>query len=225
ALGNEHTDLGNPTIDETSPDYPPGTERARQVDNSCLDMPTEGRGVIAVAALGPSERKAYYSNYGVEQTDVSAPGGDRREGFNTDRYNAADNRILAPMPEGVAQAALADDPSNPLIVQDCTGGTCAHYQWLQGTSMASPHAAGVAALIVAQFGKRDHDHGGVTLAPSKVQEILERTAARRACPDTNPFTYPDPDLTPDYTARCEGDAGFNGFYGHGIVDALRAVTG
>ena len=225
ALGNENTDLGNPTVDETSPDYPPGTERPRQVDNSCLDMPTEGGGVIAVASIGPSERKAYYSNYGVEQTDVSAPGGDRRDFFGTDRYNAPDNRILAPMPEGVAQAELAADPSNPLIVQDCTGGTCAHYQWLQGTSMASPHAAGVAALIVAEFGKKDPEHGGLTLAPSRVRDILERTAARHACPDPNRFTYPDPDLTPDFTATCEGEAKFNGFYGHGIVDALDAVVG
>jgi hypothetical protein len=36
------------------------------------------------------------------------------------------------------------------------------------------------------------------------------------------FTYPDPDLTPDYTAICEGDADFNGFYGEGIIDALAA---
>jgi subtilisin family serine protease len=41
------------------------------------------------------------------------------------------------------------------VVRDCQGGTCAYYQYLQGTSMASPHAVGVAALIVSQFGKPD----------------------------------------------------------------------
>ena len=39
-------------------------------------MPTEADGVIGVTAVGPSGRKAYYSNYGVEQADVAAPGGD-----------------------------------------------------------------------------------------------------------------------------------------------------
>jgi hypothetical protein len=42
ALGNEHTDLGHPAIDATSPDFPPGTEQVRTVDNSCIDLPTEG---------------------------------------------------------------------------------------------------------------------------------------------------------------------------------------
>jgi hypothetical protein len=36
------------------------------------------------------------------------------------------------------------------------------------------------------------------------------------------FTYPDPDLTPDYTATCEGTTQKNGFYGEGIVDAFAA---
>ena len=39
-------------------------------------MPTEANGVIGVTSVGPSKRKAYYSDYGVEQADVSAPGGD-----------------------------------------------------------------------------------------------------------------------------------------------------
>ena len=30
--------------------------------------------------------------------------------------------------------------------------------------------------------------------------------------------------TPDFNALCQGDASFNGFYGHGIVDALAAVS-
>ena len=40
-----------------------------------------------------------------------------------------------------------------------------YYQYLQGTSMASPHATGVVALIVSRYGHRDPVHGGLTLEP------------------------------------------------------------
>ena len=76
AAGNEFTDLGKPTFDGSSPDYPGGTEQDRTVDNSCLSMPTEANGVIGVTSTGVEGDKAFYSNYGLEQADVSAPGGD-----------------------------------------------------------------------------------------------------------------------------------------------------
>ena len=51
---------------------------------------------------------------------------------------------------------------------------------------------------------------------------MKKTAQDHACPDPPLFHYPDPDLTPDYTALCEGSATDNGFYGEGIVDAFAA---
>jgi subtilisin family serine protease len=227
ALGNENTDLGHPTVDPTSPDYPPDTERVRQVDNSCLSMPTEAPGVLGISSIGPTERKAYYSNWGVEQTDLSAFGGDRREFFGTDRYNAPENRILAPYPKNVAEANGDLDangkPTNPLVVQSCSKGECAYYQWLQGTSMASPHAVGVAAVVVGANGHRDRTYGGLQMRPRRVERVLKSTAREHACPEPRTFTYPDPDLDASYTAVCEGTSEFNGFYGYGIVDALGAA--
>ncbi|HEY5875096.1 MAG TPA: S8 family serine peptidase, partial [Ilumatobacteraceae bacterium] len=84
ALGNEHQDLGAAVkTDAISPDFPPGAERTREVTNDCLDLPTEGDGVIAVSAVGPSGKKADFSNHGLEQNDVAAPGGYFRDFIGT----------------------------------------------------------------------------------------------------------------------------------------------
>jgi subtilisin family serine protease len=230
AEGNGHTDLGKPASDDTSPDYPvgpdgtPSEDGPRTIDNSCKSMPTEADGVIGVTSVGPSKRKAYYSDYGLEQADVAAPGGDSRD--TPDGSRKIENTILAAYPYGVGVAAgtidpVTGEPTTPAVVKQ--GG--AYYQYIQGTSMASPHAMGVAALIVAQYGKRDRRNGGLTLRPDKVEQILKRSATDTACPAQEPFTYPwTPAPAPaDYTATCEGTPRFNGFFGDGIVDALAAV--
>jgi subtilisin family serine protease len=163
AEGNGHTDLGNPTSDATSPDYPPTAPRQRTVDNSCLSMPLEATGVIGVTSVGPSKRKAYYSDYGVEQADVSAPGGDA---FDSPPARP-ENLILAAFPESVGRIEDRDGNGTPDIDADGNPTTPAvvkqgnaYYQWIQGTSMAAPHAVGVAALIVAQYGKSDRNNPG-----------------------------------------------------------------
>ena len=231
ALGNDHTDLGNPTIDEISPDYPLGTEKTRTVNNTCLDMPTEAEGVVSVSALGPSGAKADYSNYGTEQTDFSAPGGYFRDFFGTPQHRQPGNLILAPYPFNVAMEegfvdTTTGQPVDPFVIADCKGATadtCTYWHYLQGTSMASPHAAGVAALVVSAHGTRDAAHGGLTLDPGTVEKVMRKTAIDTPCPTPPLVDYLDEGRDPSFTALCEGPAWKNGFYGHGIVNALGAV--
>jgi subtilisin family serine protease len=222
SMGNQHTDLGNPTFDDTSPDFPPDAAYPRDVDNSCITVPTETRGVISISALGPSGYKADYSNYGIEQTDFSAPGGWFRDYFGLPQNRQPENLNLSPMPQALAEEALQDPANVPFILRDCRGSVCGYYQYLQGTSMASPHATGVAALIVSTHGKRDPVHGGLTMSPGAVERVLTRTAKQTPCPSPPNFAYPD-DRDPSFDGVCEGTLARNGIYGRGIVNALTAV--
>jgi hypothetical protein len=89
--------------------------------------------------------------------------------------------------------------------------------------MASPHATGVAALIVSRFGNKTR-HGGITLEPWKVERHLLGTAAEHACPVPPLVSYANEGRPAEFDALCEGGLNFNGFYGYGIVDAYAAVT-
>lgn len=234
--GNSHTDLDNPTYDAFSPDFPPGSEYIRDnITDDCLDIPTEGAHVMTVNAVGPSGRKAYYSNYGFRASTVSAPGGDRREFFGTPRYDSPGTRILSTYPADLAMEEGLIGPRfgslDPFAVVDCirrprNERNCGVYVFLQGTSMASPHAAGVAALIVSEYGSRSG--AGFGLAPRQVERILRRTATNHACPSVSSAElYPDlVGLDPNVPFEdqvCVGTAEYNSWYGDGIVDALAAV--
>ena len=80
--------------------------------------------------------------------------------------------------------------------------------------MASPHVAGVAALIMSQFGK---------MPPGAVAAWINATADPIGCPDTSIYA-PFPSVSNGAPQVCEGDIDYNGFNGHGQVNALNAVT-
>jgi serine protease len=110
-----------------------------------VSYPARYPGVIAVAATQFDETTTFYSNWGPE-IDIAAPGGNTRVDQNGDGK-----------PDGVLQHTIV--PGN-------TSQT--DYLWFMGTSMATPHVAGVAALIV----------GAGVKSPDAVEKILLETARK-----------------------------------------------
>jgi len=95
-------------------------------NTSQLGYPASYDGVVSVSAVAMDRTRAPYSNYG-STVDVAAPGGDTSRDSNADGY--------------------ADGVLSTLV--SATGS--ADYRFYQGTSMATPHVAGVAALMKAVY--------------------------------------------------------------------------
>jgi lantibiotic leader peptide-processing serine protease len=197
AEGNQADDLAHPTQDATSPDDT--SPVLRQIHNDCAVVPTEVAGVIGVTANGNLQLKSFYSSYGVGSADVIAPGGDSRLQLTA---AAPNGRVLSTWPATFPCSRKVVDPSG------------ATYCYLQGTSMASPHAAGVAALIASR---------GIT-RPGAIAAKLQNTADPIDCPpDLSIYDF-FPAADNGAPQECQGALGYNSFNGHGQINALRAVT-
>jgi subtilisin family serine protease len=159
-----------------------------------------GRGVVPVAALGNSDEDlGDPSAADADDCDVvpaETAGvigvsslGPESEKASYSNYGVPANDVAAPGGNGTTGDCTTT------ILSTLPGGT---YGCIQGTSMAAPHVAGLAALVVSHFGKLDKS-GDVVLHPDTVEWILERSAV---------------DI---------GLAGYDTCFGNGRIDALRAV--
>jgi subtilisin family serine protease len=203
AEGNFADDLAHPTMDLQSPDDT--TPVPRDVTNACVDIPAEIPGVVSVTADGNLVQKSFYSSYGIGVTDVIAPGGDSIL-FNR-TPTVPNGRVLSTWPQNLIGACLATRR-----VTDSDGTV---YCYQQGTSMASPHAAGVAALIMSRYPG---------IPPLAVTGMLINTADPLACPDTAQYAF-FPSVNNGAPQVCTGGPAYNSFNGHGQVNALTAVGG
>ncbi len=140
-------------------------------NTSTPSYPASYSGVVSVSAVNINKQKASYSNFGAS-VDVAAPGGDSTPDINGDGY-----------PDAVLSTA-GDDASGSIMPV---------FSFAQGTSMASPHVAGVAALMKAV---------NPALSPAIFDSLLSSGQ-----------------LTDDL-----GPAGRDDIYGHGLIDAHKAVV-
>jgi lantibiotic leader peptide-processing serine protease len=201
AAGNQADDLAHPTQDATSPDDT--NPVLRQISNACAVVPVEVSGVIGVAADGNRLLKSFYSSYGVGGVQVTAPGGDSILQLTA---AAPNGRVLSTWPASLLNVTCL--PARRLV--DPSGAT---YCYQQGTSMASPHVAGVAALVVSR---------GIT-SPGAVAAKISNTADSMTCPaDTSIYAF-FPAVDNGAPQVCQGGTGYNSFNGHGQVNALSAV--
>jgi lantibiotic leader peptide-processing serine protease len=208
AEGNDSDDTAHPTQDITSPDDT--TPVARTIHNDCVIIPVEVPGVIGVSATGTTRLKSFYSNYGVGVTQVAAPGGDSLIQPNTATDPVGRGRVLSTWPPYIGcprQRTDAGDVNEPI----------SFYCYAQGTSMASPHVAGIDALLQSWFGP---------MAPNRVKALIDQTAAPTPCPDdaTLALYAPFPGFNSGLPQTCQGGTGYNSWYGNGIANALKAVT-
>ena len=206
SAGNQSDDLQHPGFDFISPDWPPGAAETRLVGNNCRVAPTEIPGVLAVSATGPFGI-ADYTSVGMSVVGVAAPGGDLvQTGDVTPQTSVL---AAAPNPSAIFDQVVFFNGFFPGFTVVNNG---AYYMAIDGTSMASPHAAGVAALVRQM-------HPG--WSPGAVISAVQRSAQPRSCPGPGEPVVFDFDL--EVVVPCQGSNGRTSYFGHGLVDALAAA--
>ena len=148
---------------------------------SALFYPAACTGVIAVSAVGYAGTLAPYSNFG-SYVDIAAPGGDTSVDLDG---NGDPDGILSTLAVGLKAPTSFD------------------YVYYQGTSMASPHVAGVIALMKAYHNV--FAIPGNKLTPDEIDSLIRGTAPGVDSITNYPLGHRDNNL------------------GYGLLDAAKAV--
>lgn len=151
-------------------------------DGGTVSCPGAYQTVISVGATRFDAQVTYYSNHGAA-LDVAAPGGDPNVDQNGDGFS-----------DGVIQETFCSQTSLLILIAILSGTPAEFNEFcdvlMSGTSMATPHVSGIAALLLGK---------SPSLSPDAVRAIIQGSAR-------------------DY-----GAAGWDEWYGWGLVDAAAAV--
>lgn len=120
--------------------------------NSIPQYPASLEGVISVSATTLTDELAHYSSFG-DSVDVAAPGGD----LSADLDGNGD-------PDGVLSTMMKIEQGSS--VQTNT------YTYFQGTSMASPHIAGVAAIMKSTYPEMGSDEFFTAISSGEITKDL-----------------------------------------------------
>lgn len=146
-------------------------------DKNLVHLPSDAPHAVSVSATAPIgwgadstaflDNLASYSNYGRSVISVAAPGGDFLYAFDPAGFDACT----------VAGATRVCYVWDFVFSTGAVAGASAYWYWSAGTSMAAPHAAGVAALAVSAHGR---------MHPAQLRAILERSADDLGQPGNDP---------------------------------------
>ncbi|MCX4808099.1 S8 family serine peptidase [Streptomyces sp. NPDC058682] len=167
----------------------------------------EGKGSLQVAAAGNSNLDLANKTTDTESPNDSTPVTRTITNACLDIPTELPGVVTVSAMGTTAKASYSNYGLNVVDVTAPGGDTVGVYSTLpggkygsmSGTSMASPHVAGVAALLVST-------NPGIT--PAQLRDKLATQANDVACPSDS---------------RCKGTTAKNGFFGEGQVDALKAV--
>ncbi|MFJ7586518.1 S8 family peptidase [Streptomyces sp. NPDC097617] len=167
----------------------------------------EGKGSLQVAAAGNSNIDLANKTTDTESPNDSTPVTRTITNACLDIPTELPGVVTVSAMGTTAKASYSNYGLNVVDVTAPGGDTTGIYSTLpggkygsmSGTSMASPHVTGVAALLAST-------NPGIT--PAQLRDKLATQANDVACPSDS---------------RCKGTTAKNGFFGEGQVDALKAV--